>query len=86
MLGLTWGLGLFWLSCTGVTWTDKTCGEGQVFHSISGSIARIHPQGDFYPCRVAWCFFLKQSSWAAPNPSLTVLQQVSEVVGTQVRL
>lgn len=63
---------------------DETCGEGQVFHSILGSIARIHPQGDFYPYRVAWYVFLKQASWAAPNPSLTVLQQASEVVVTHV--
>lgn len=90
MLGLSWGLGLFWLPCTGVTWTDKTRGEGQVFHSISGSIARIHRQdpspGGFLSMQSSLVFLSKAGQLGCPNPSLTVLQQVSEVAVTQVHL
>lgn len=43
------GLGLFWLPCTWLTQMGETRGEGQAFHSIPGSVARIHPHPDTSP-------------------------------------
>lgn len=58
--GLSWALGLFWLSCTWVTWTDETRGEGQVFQDPS--------TGGFLSIQSSLVFLSKAGQLGCPKP------------------